>query len=129
MSMSYHSQSPLPKITPRELANLPEQRMEMFRLDKGAKPCGFGWLIVDDSNVVGNKVLLISQHTPVCIIFDHSAPYHDHMRAQILAQRYAADNPQYAAAPAEQLVITPLFQHHDAANDCDEEETSFPSVV
>lgn len=100
--------------------NLPARRIAHMRIHPRAHELGNGWLMIDDTNIVGDSVVLISQHAPVLVRFEHTPPYADHMRAYIHATVYADQFPQHSAQPSDAaLLVAPLF--HSAAVTRDED--------
>lgn len=74
--------------------NVPPRTLERLRSHPQSYDLKGGWTCLNDRNVVGNHVLLISQHSPVVVSFAHAEPYHAHLRATIEAMVYAQENPQ-----------------------------------
>lgn len=90
-----------------------QQRVGQLRSSQAARDVGNGWLMIDDRNLIGNSILLISRHQSTYVRFRHGQPYHEHMRAYAYALEYADQFPQAAAAgaqPERELVVTSLFQ-------------------
>lgn len=54
---------------------------------------GTGWIVLADRNVAP-AVLLVSKYRAVHHVFKHGEPYHDYLRAQILAAAFAQENPE-----------------------------------
>lgn len=95
-------------ITQEVTTEMPQHWIARLRAHPHAKPVESGWRMIDDRNVVGNRVLLISEHNAMMVEFKHGEPYADHLRAYVLAREYANDHPE--VAPKRELVTQPLFR-------------------